>query len=332
MNRTDRLVAMVLHLQGRRLVRAEDLARRFEISLRTVYRDMAALGEAGVPIAGEAGVGYTLVKGYHLPPVMLTAEEAGALFLGGELVREFTDDSLREPSASALDKLRAVLPIEQRDQVERTARTTMVLGGRKPENSETSVAPAVLRPLQVAVARRRVVSMRYRGREDLEDKPREVEPLGVIFYGGRWYLVAWCRLRGALRHFRLDRIAACEVRAEVFAPREDFDLAKHIADYGGSGPSYPARVWFSDRAVGRARNESYATLAEDVRRGVGAEYSLLTWSHEWLASWLISFGGEAEALEPPELRELVRDLASATLRRHEANVRTATTKAAKKRS
>ena len=76
MNRTDRLMAIVLHLQGRRVVRAEELAERFAVSLRTIYRDMAALGEGGVPIAGEAGVGYTLVKGYHLPPVMLTADEA----------------------------------------------------------------------------------------------------------------------------------------------------------------------------------------------------------------------------------------------------------------
>lgn len=332
MNRTDRLVAMVLHLQGRRLVRAEDLARRFEISLRTVYRDMAALGEAGVPIAGEAGVGYTLVKGYHLPPVMLTAAEAGALFLGGELVREFTDASLRGPSASALDKLRAVLPPEQRDQVERTARTTVVLGGCRPENTEAGAAPAVLRPLQEAVARRRVVRMRYRGREDTEDKAREVEPLGVIFYGGRWYLVAWCRMRDALRHFRLDRVSACEVSVEGFPARENFDLAKHIVDYGGSGTSYPARVWFSDRAVGRAKNESYATLAEEARRHEGAEYSMLTWSHEWLASWLVSFGGEAEALGPPELRKLVCDLASATLRRHAASAPKTAGKAAKKRS
>jgi Predicted transcriptional regulator len=316
MNRTDRLVAIVLHLQGRRLVRAEDLARRFEISLRTVYRDMAALAEAGVPIAGEAGVGYSLVKGYHLPPVMLTAEEAGALFLGGELVREFTDASLRGPSASALDKLRAVLPPEQRDQVERTARTTVVLGGCEAERAGTGSAPAVLRPLQEAVARRQVVRMRYRGRDDAEERSREVEPLGVIFYGGRWYLVAWCRLRDALRHFRLDRIAACEVSSRVFPVRTDFDLAKHIVDYGGSGPAYPARVWFSDRAIGRARHESHATLAEEARRGEGAEYSMLTWSHEWLATWLISFGGEAEALEPSELRKRVRSLAEGALQRH----------------
>lgn len=332
MNRTDRLVAMVLHLQGRRLVRAEDMARRFEISLRTVYRDMAALGEAGVPIAGEAGVGYTLVKGYHLPPVMLTAEEAGALFLGGELVREFTDESLRGPSQAALDKLRAVLPVEQRDQVERTARTTVVMNCSKPENALGGVALAVLRPLQEAVARRRLVSVRYRGREDLEDKARTVEPLGVIFYGGRWYLVAWCRLREALRHFRLDRISAFETAAEGFAAREDFDLAKHIAGYGGSGPSYPARVWFSDRVIGRARHESYATLAEEARRDGGAEYSMLSWSHEWLAGWLLSFGGEAEAVEPAELREAVRRLATKALARYGGGAENDTKRGVRKRS
>lgn len=319
MNRTDRLVAMVLHLQGRRLVRAEDMARRFEVSLRTIYRDMAALGEAGVPIAGEAGVGYTLVKGYHLPPVMLTAEEAGALFLGGELVREFTDASLRAPSMSALDKLRAVLPVEQRDQVERTAKTTVVMGGAKPERAQGGTAPAVLRPLQEAVARRRMARIRYRGREDVAEVAREVEPLGVVFYAARWYLVAWCRLRGALRHFRLDRMAALEVTAEAFPVRDDFDLAKHIAAYEGSGPSYPARVWFSDRVAGRARGESYATLAEGIRRDGGAEYTLLSWSHEWLAGWLLSFGGEAEAVEPKELRDAVRRSASAALARHGAS-------------
>ena len=88
---------MVMFLQGRRLVKADELAEHFEISVRTVYRDMSALGEAGVPIAGEAGVGYSLVKGYHLPPVMLTADEASALFVGAEMVKQFTDSSLGVP-------------------------------------------------------------------------------------------------------------------------------------------------------------------------------------------------------------------------------------------
>ena len=317
MNRTDRLVAIVLHLQGRRVVRAEELAGRFAVSLRTIYRDMAALGEAGVPIAGEAGVGYSLVKGYHLPPVMLTADEAGALFLGGALVREFTDDSLRAPSLSALDKLRAVLPAEQRDHVERVGRATLVAGWpRGGEASDRDGAPPALRGLQTAVARRRVVRLDYRGRGQPGSTRREVEPLGVVFYGGNWYLVAWCRLRSDLRHFRLDRIQDLDTTETGFPAREGFSLAAHLRDYSTAGLAYPARIWIADEALDRAKAGSYATLAEAGRRDGGVEFTLLTWSYEWLAGWLFTFGGGAEAVSPPELRATMRRMADAVLERH----------------
>jgi predicted DNA-binding transcriptional regulator YafY len=311
MNRTDRLVAIVLHLQGRRVVRAEDLARRFEVSLRTVYRDMAALGEAGVPIAGEAGVGYWLVKGYHLPPVMLTAEEAGALFLGGEMVREFTDASLQEPSRSALEKLRAVLPAEQRTHVERVARSTVVTSWPR-----TRPSPPALGELQLAVVERRVVRIDYRPRDREEVTRRDIEPLGVIFYGGHWYLVAWCRLRTALRHFRLDRIQTLETKKDRFPVRSDFDLGAHLAAYDDPGPSFPARVWFADGAVPRARAESYATLVPAGRCRGGQEFTLFTWSYDWLLGWVASFGGEAELLEPAEVRARLHAEALTVAARH----------------
>src|SRR5271154_742128 len=138
MNRTDRLVAMVLHLQGRRVVRAEELATHFSVNIRTVYRDIAALGEAGVPISGEAGVGYCLMKGYQLPPVMFTADEATSLFVGGELVKQFTDASLHGPMTSALDKLRAVLPRDRQDHVERLVNHTLVIN--RPGSAEPGAA------------------------------------------------------------------------------------------------------------------------------------------------------------------------------------------------
>src|SRR4029453_17145600 len=127
MNRVDRLMATIVHLQSRRVVRAEDIAERFEISLRTVYRDLAALGEAGIPIVAEAGIGYSLVKGYHLPPVMLTVEEASALSVGGKLVENLTDASLRKEMESALLKIRSVLPLERRDYLDRLERSTTVV-------------------------------------------------------------------------------------------------------------------------------------------------------------------------------------------------------------
>lgn len=323
MNRTDRLMAIVLHLQGRRVVRAEELAERFAVSVRTIYRDVAALGEAGVPIAGEAGVGYSMVRGYHLPPVMLAADEAAALFLGGQLVRELTDASLRAPSESALDKLRAVLPQEQRDHVERVGRATWVARWATPENEGRAGGGAeagVLRALQDAVARRRVVRMDYRGREKAETAGREVEPLGLVFYGAYWYLVAWCRLRGDLRHFRLDRIQKMETTGLRCEARPGFDLAAHLSDYARAGQAYPARLWLADAVQARARTESYATLieVEGSRREGGAEFTMLTWSYEWLAGWIFPFGGGAEAISPPELRERVVRLAGEVLARHGA--------------
>src|SRR5262245_4868199 len=127
MNRVDRLIAMALRLQGRRVVRAEDLATHFEISVRTVYRDLAALGEAGIPILGEAGVGYSLMKGYHLPPVMFTSEEASALSIGGKLVEHLTDASLRKQMESALLKIRSVLPRDRQDYLDRLERSTAIV-------------------------------------------------------------------------------------------------------------------------------------------------------------------------------------------------------------
>jgi predicted DNA-binding transcriptional regulator YafY len=316
MNRTDRLVAMVLFLQGRRVVRASELAKHFEVTERTVYRDIAALGEAGVPITGEAGVGYCLMKGYQLPPVMFTAEEATALFVGGELVKQFTDASLHGPMASALDKLRAVLPRDKQDHVEKLTSRTIVRGRLNRNTSDTATQRWLL-SVQQGVVMRRVLRMAYRGLERDEETQRDIEPLGVVFYGGAWYIVAWCRLRVGIRHFRVDRISRLELLPVAFTPKDDFSLAEHMTEFAGGGDSTPMRVWFHARAQERAQRESYATLIEEKRRDGGAEFIVYTYSLEWGARWLLSFGDMAEAISPPELRKLVRAAAEKVAAKHE---------------
>lgn len=317
MNRTDRLVAMVLHLQGRRVVRASELAEHFGITERTVYRDIAALGEAGVPISGEAGVGYSLLKGYQLPPVMFTAEEAVSLFVGGEMVKQFTDASLQAPMMSALDKLRAVLPRDRQDHVERLVARTVIYGqsarrGTAPE----AVAQRWLLPVQQGVVLRRVLRMCYQGRDREEETARDVEPLGVVFYGGAWYLVAWCRLRTDYRHFRIDRIRRLELVPEKFEPREGFSFKEHMEASSAREKTLPVRVWFHRTAQERAQRESFATLIEEKARDGGAEFSLYAWSLEWMARWLLSFGDKAEAIEPAKLRALVRAEAEKIVAKH----------------
>src|SRR5688572_17067062 len=127
MNRVDRLLALILHLQSRRVTTAEHLAEHFGLSVRTIYRDLAALGEAGVPIVAEAGVGYGLLRGYHLPPVNLTPEEASAVVTGGMLVEQFADASVRAQMHSALLKVRAILPRDHQERVARLERSLATL-------------------------------------------------------------------------------------------------------------------------------------------------------------------------------------------------------------
>ncbi len=320
MNRTDRLVAMVMHLQGRRVVRAEELSAHFEVSVRTIYRDIAALGEAGVPIAGEAGVGYSLVKGYHLPPVTLTTDEAAALVVGGAMVKQFTDASLHGPMAAALDKLRAVLPRDRQEHVERLSQHTVVMGrpGGRAGAADPTAQPWLL-AVQRGVAQRRVLRLAYRGRER-EETARDVEPLGVVCYGGAWYLVAWCRLRVDVRHFRVDRIRELTVLDELFPARPEFSLTKHLAEQVAGDDVLPVRVWLAARSQERARCESYATLTAEGERDGGAEFALTTFSLEWMARWILSFGVDAEALAPARLRQLVRDEAMRVAVRHEGKV------------
>lgn len=313
MNRTDRLVAMVMYLQGRRLVRAEELAEHFEISVRTVYRDVAALGEAGVPVTGEAGVGYSLVKGYHLPPVMFTTDEAMALFVGGEMVRQFTDASLTTAMGSALLKIRSVLPRERQDDLDRLARATAVHGPAPlPSGSEQRL----LLPVQHAIVSRAVVRLAYQARGRTEATTRDVEPLGVAYYSAAWYLVGWCRLRRDFRHFKLDRIHALEATAERFDPRPDFSLEAHLASNVAVEKLVPASAWFSVVGAERFRRECSQHPFEQRLVEDGIVVSLLTFSYEWLAKWLLSFGDEAEALDPPELRHMMADLAQRVAQRH----------------
>jgi predicted DNA-binding transcriptional regulator YafY len=232
------------------------------------------------------------------------------------MVRQFADASLSEPMNAALDKLRAVLPRDRQEHVERLVRQTIIRGRGGHHNSPVDPdAQPWLLAVQRGVAQRRVLRILYRGGVRREETARDIEPLGVAFYGGAWYLVAWCRLRVDVRHFRVDRIRTLTMLDEPFA-RPDFSLSKHLEECDARHAMLPVRAWFADAAQARARRESYATLVEERRCDGGAEFSFTTWSHEWVARWLLSFGGDAEALSPPELRELVCHGLENTARRY----------------
>jgi len=296
-------MAMVLQLQSRRVVRAEDLAAHFEISVRTVYRDLGALSEAGVPIVAEAGVGYSLVKGYHLPPVMFTAEEASALSMGGKLVEHLTDASLRKQMESALLKIRSVLPRDRQDYLERLERSMAVV--TPGPNVIPRLSGEALIPIQRALAERRVLALDYLGGQRQEVTKRQVEPLGLVYYADNWHLIAHCRLRRDVRDFRTDRILRLELQKEIFSGHPDFSLARHLEVEKHSGHFELAMIQFQPVVMERVRRERYWGLVEEQAGRQGVAVTLLDCSLEWLAGWVLSFGSMAEVLEPQRLKELV---------------------------
>ncbi|WP_437879414.1 helix-turn-helix transcriptional regulator [Pseudomonas sp. LRF_L74] len=298
MNRTDRLLALILHLHTRRHVTAEQLAEHFGLSVRTIYRDLAALGEAGVPIAVEAGLGYSLMKGYSLPPVSFTEQEASALATGGMLVGQLTDESLRGRMRSALAKVRAVLPATQQARLD--VLESSLSSAAKPVPAQVS-----LDLLQQALSHRRVLCFGYQGVNRDEATEREVEPQGLIYYMERWHLIGWCRLRGDYRDFRTDRMRDVRMLDETTAPRGDFKSGDFMRCMPAA--TLHARLHFTRQAADRALREWWLGLVEEQVQADGHVLVLSTTEWAPLATWLLSFGNMVRVLEPQPLRdELVR--------------------------
>jgi predicted DNA-binding transcriptional regulator YafY len=200
MNRTDRLLAIVLELQARgsRSVRAEDLAARFEITKRTVYRDVQALSEAGVPIVAVPGQGYCLAEGYFLPPLAFSPDEAVMLLLGADFVAQNLDAQYRAAAVSAARKIEAVLPEGRRAEVRDLQQGIRFIAGAADEPAEPRWLPALRR----AILQRRTVRFQYHARasaEGAEGRPRQADPYGLAHVGDAWYLLAHDHLRRALK-------------------------------------------------------------------------------------------------------------------------------------
>jgi predicted DNA-binding transcriptional regulator YafY len=219
MRRADRLFRLVGLLQRRRTVTATALAQRLEVSERTIYRDVADLVASGVPIQGEAGIGYRLERGFDLPPLMFTEAESEAIVLGARLVEAVADPELSRAAQDVLAKVRSVVPARVLTHLDETRLYGLFFGVHAPVS-------AALTLLRQALRRSRKIRFAY---ADAKGQPsaRKVRPLGLSFVGNAWLLTAWCELREGFRNFRLDRIAELEMLEEPFVPEpgkrfEDF--------------------------------------------------------------------------------------------------------------
>lgn len=220
MRRADRLFRIVQLLRAGRLVTARSLADKLEVSARTIYRDIVDLQLSGMPIEGEAGVGYTLRRDFDIPPLMFDREEIAALVLGARMVQSWSSPQLADAANSALRKIEAVLPRGLRDEVDAVA--LFAPGFHFP-----SEVHLLLDLLRTAAAKKQVVSFRY-CRDDGEASTRRVRPLALSYWGKSWTLIAWCELREDFRSFRIDRMDSVAALDETFTLSEAQTLEEFL--------------------------------------------------------------------------------------------------------
>lgn len=201
MNRIDRLFGILLLLQTKKHISADKIADQFQISTRTVYRDIKALLEQGVPISFEQPKGYYIVQGYFLPPVSFSSDEANALLIMERMVSRFADKSIFTNYTSALNKVKAVLKHAQKEKLEILNESIKFQLNHEWLNEEFDH----LADLQNAISGKYIIEIDYLD-QNKESSKREVEAIGLVFYAFNWHLIAWCHLRNDYRDFRVSRI------------------------------------------------------------------------------------------------------------------------------
>lgn len=223
MKRLHRLTGILVKLQSKKIVLAAELADKFDVSLRTIYRDISALIDAGVPIGSEAGIGYFLVDGYMLPPIMFTEKEANALITASKIIETNNDQSLIHDYQEVVEKVKAVLKTSQKEKLEILEQRMITWDPREKPYSNT------LPVIQQAITDLRVLEIEYSAASNAYTK-RLVEPLGVYFTSNIWVMIAYCRLRKDYRQFRTDRILQLHETQELFPPKQ-FTLEDYFSKY-----------------------------------------------------------------------------------------------------
>jgi len=303
-----RLITLIMLLQRKPKQKAADLAEELGVSVRTVHRYIDELNEMGIPVYSERGPygGFSLVRGYKMPPLIFTPEEAVAVHLGTSLVEEIWGSLYADAARGVTAKLDNVLPDEQRQEVAWARRTLVATGMHRADH--TPLAP-VLQKLRRAARQRRRVSMLYRSRSRPEPTRRDVEPYAILHRWGWWYVVGHCCLRDALRTFRVDRIEDLALLRETYRVPETFDVRRYVAEADWFPAQLQVRMRFSPEAAQDARDEgsSWDTMEEEPDGSLVVTFGASDLA--WAARVALWYGPDVTVLEPEELRRRLKDLA-----------------------
>jgi predicted DNA-binding transcriptional regulator YafY len=313
MNRIDRISAILIQLQSRRVVKAGDIAQRFGISLRTVYRDVKTLEQAGIPIIGEAGIGYSIMDGYRLPPIMFTREEATAFLTAEKFVEKLTDASTMANHKSAMYKIRAILKTAEKDMLEDMDSIIEVVNSRsQPVSTDNDYIQVILN----SIIQKKVIFIGYFAQHSQQNTAREVEPVGIFYLDNYWHLIAYCRLRNDYRDFRTDRIKELQVTGQCFTSQHP-TLKAYIAQTAKE-KHLETVVVKVDKAIynNLSQQKYYSGFVSEKEMGNIIEMTFLTISLEGFARWYMMYGDHAEIIKPESLKERVKAITQSILQKN----------------
>ena len=315
-NVATRLFSIIFLLQSRGTLKASELADELGVSERTVHRYMVMLDEMGIPIYSERGPygGFSLVRGYKLPPLVFSPEEATVLYLGAELVQDIWGASYHDAAVAARAKLDNVLPEALLQEVRQAQQGLLVTGWLRRDYGPW--AP-ILDDLRRCVARRRQVCLVYRSfHQQVTD--RIVDPYALALQWGYWYLAGHCHLRGELRTFRVDRVQAIEPTGETFEIPPDFAAREYLQRMASEQPAayYRVVVRFDPKVahVVRERRDEWQALTENDDGSVMLAFDASDLA--WPCRWVLTYQDSATVIGPPELVSMVRDAAQAIAARY----------------
>ncbi|MFZ5909772.1 MAG: helix-turn-helix transcriptional regulator [Chloroflexota bacterium] len=306
----SRLLTLILLLQDRPNRKAAELAEQLGISVRSLHRYFEMLDEMGIPVYSERGPygGFSLVRGYKMPPLIFTPEEAVAVHLGTSLVGEVWGTLYQDAAQGALAKLDNVLPNEQRDEVAWASRSLATTGLHR---ADMTLLTPTLDKLRRAVREYRRVSMTYRSGSSPHPVQRELDPYALVHRWGWWYVIGHCHLRDEVRSFRVDRIEALNLTAQVFPAPTEFDIRQYLARDWQAQPQVRVKMRFVPEMAHAAHynRSGWESLEEAPDGSVEVVFGVpdLTWA----ASTALAYGPQVTVLEPEELRRMVAEWAQA---------------------
>jgi predicted DNA-binding transcriptional regulator YafY len=308
MNRLDRISAILIMLQTKKWITADEISKRFGVCKRTIYRDLKTLELAGIPLGAESGKGYFIVDGFKLPPVMFTPNEAGSLLLAGKLIEKMTDQSVGSGFMSALDKIKAILPDKEKEFLEKLDAGIEVF--YNPVLTNEFTPNNILFDIQKALAGKNVISIDYHSlSKDELVQNRDIEPIVLCFYSMHWHLLAYCRLRSEYRDFRVDRITAVKPKNEIYQKRDIQNANQYFSTLRNEADIIEVKIRVDNNVVASVSTAKYYYgFISEMNFTDYTEMTFISSDLNYTASWLLTIPGLTEIVCPLELKEIFINL------------------------